>query len=133
MSTAEPPTQHDSSPVDTDPATTTRSHAAQDHASHQEHARHGASDGREPLFAAPQADAYTARWEKVKGAFVYEPRQAVEQADQLVSEVLDELQALFGKQRQSLGQSLQAEDSSTEDLRIALGRYRGFFDRLLSL
>jgi hypothetical protein len=69
----------------------------------------------------------------VKGAFVDEPRQAVAAADQLVSELLDELQELFRSQRHDIEQGLDADQTSTEDLRLALGRYRSFFDRLLSV
>jgi hypothetical protein len=90
------------------------------------------SDGRERLVPRDRADAYGSRWDAVKGTFVDEPRQAVAEADQLVGELLDELQALFRKQRQSLEHGLDADETSTEDLRLALRRYRSFFDRLLS-
>ena len=69
----------------------------------------------------------------MKGTFVDEPRQAVRAADELVGELLEELDGLFRKQRQSLEHGLDADETSTEDLRLALRRYRSFFDRLLSL
>ena len=77
--------------------------------------------------------AYAARWDSVKGAFVDEPRQAVAQADALVGELLEEMQRLFSDQRRGLEQGLDTDGTSTEDLRLALRRYRSFFDRLLSL
>jgi hypothetical protein len=46
--------------------------------------------------------------------------------------VLDELEELFRRQRDELEQGLDSEQTTTEDLRQALGRYRSFFDRLLS-
>jgi hypothetical protein len=89
--------------------------------------------GRERLVPAARAQEYGARWDAVKGAFVDEPRQAVQQADALVGELLDELERLFRDQRRGLEQGLDADETSTEDLRLALRRYRSFFDRLLSL
>jgi hypothetical protein len=65
--------------------------------------------------------------------FVDEPRQAVQQADVLVGELLADLERLFTEQRQDIERGLDTDDTSTEDLRMALRRYRSFFDRLLSL
>ena len=79
-----------------------------------------------------RAREYTARWEALKGGFVDEPRQAVARADNLVGELLDELQEQFRRHRHSFEQRLTADQASTEDLRLALRRYRNFFDRLLS-
>ena len=81
---------------------------------------------------AERADEYSSRWDALKGDFVDEPRRAVRQADELVGEVLDELQRLFADQRRGLEQSFDHDQASTEDLRLALRRYRSFFDRLLS-
>ena len=60
------------------------------------------------------------------------PRGAVRGANELVGEVLDELEELFRNQRADLEHGLDSEQTTTEDLRQALGRYRSFFDRLLS-
>jgi hypothetical protein len=65
--------------------------------------------------------------------FVDEPRQAVARADTLVGEVLDELETLFREQRRQIEQGLDNDEASTEDLRLALRRYRSFFDRLLAV
>jgi hypothetical protein len=92
-----------------------------------------AAGEREPLFPTQRAHEYAARWDALTGGFVDEPRKAVAQADQLVSELLEELKLLLSAQRHSLEHGLDAEDTSTEDLRLALGRYRTFFDRLLSV
>jgi hypothetical protein len=88
---------------------------------------------RERLIPQERTDEYTARWDALKGGFVDEPRQAVAEADQLVRELLDELQEVFRRQRQGLEQGLDADETSTEDLRVALRRYRSLFDRLLSV
>ena len=87
---------------------------------------------REGLIPRDRAREYTARWEALKGGFVDEPRQAVARADNLVGELLDELQEQFRRHRHSFEQRLTADQASTEDLRLALRRYRNFFDRLLS-
>jgi hypothetical protein len=58
----------------------------------------------------------------------------VEQADMLVADVMKRLADSFAAERKSLeGQWARGDDVSTEDLRIALRRYRSFFDRLLSM
>lgn len=88
---------------------------------------------REPLVSQQRAAAYSERWAQVKGGFVDEPRQAVAAADQLVSELLEELQELFRSQRHDIEQGLDADATTTEDLRVALRRYRNFFDRLLAV
>ena len=91
------------------------------------------SEGRERLVSPDRAESYGSRWDKVKGEFVDEPRQAVADADALVGELLDELQSLFTEQRQGIERNLENDEASTEDMRLALRRYRSFFDRLLSI
>jgi hypothetical protein len=88
---------------------------------------------RERLVPEDHAASYGSRWDAVKGTFVDEPREAVAQADALVGELLDELETLFREQRRSIEQGLDADETSTEELRLALRRYRSFFDRLLAI
>ncbi len=88
---------------------------------------------RRPLLAADQADQYRQRWEKIQATFVDEPRDSVEQADGLVADLMQRLAAIFSEEREQLeSQWDSGDDVSTEDLRVALTRYRSFFDRLLS-
>jgi hypothetical protein len=87
---------------------------------------------RTTLIPAERAESYNSRWNELKSEFVDEPRGAVRGANELVGEVLDELEELFRNQRADLEHGLDSEQTSTEDLRQALGRYRSFFDRLLS-
>jgi hypothetical protein len=83
-----------------------------------------------PLVSDEQR--YRKRWETVQTGFVDEPRRAVEQADALVAEVIKELVGSFAEERGRLeAQWGQGNEASTEDLRVALQRYRSFFDRLL--
>ena len=84
------------------------------------------------LIEPERAENYNSRWNELKGEFVDDPRGAVRGANGLVGEVLDELEELFRRQRADLEQGLESEETTTEDLRQALGRYRSFFDRLLS-
>ena len=65
-------------------------------------------------------------------AFVDEPRTAVEQADNLVAELMRQLAETFADERGRLEAAWTAgEDVDTEQLRVALTRYRSFFQRLL--
>lgn len=91
------------------------------------------TDGPDRLFPADRAADYGRRWEQVKGSFVDEPRHAVAQADALVGELLDDLGGLFREHRGRIEAGLDADSTSTEDLRLAVRRYRTFFDGLLSL
>jgi hypothetical protein len=93
----------------------------------------GTGSDLERLVPASRVAEYTARWDSVKGEFVDEPRQAVAKADKLVGELLDELDQLFRKQRSDLEHGLDADETSTEDLRLALRKYRSFFDRLMAV
>jgi hypothetical protein len=88
---------------------------------------------RSPLL--PQADAteFQSRWEALQSSFVDEPRRAVQEGDTLVAELMQRLANSFAEERQTLEtQWDRGDDVSTEDLRVALQRYRSFFDRLLS-
>jgi hypothetical protein len=65
---------------------------------------------REPLLPADQAQQYRSNWEKMQ-----------------------RLAAGFSEEREQLeNQWDSGDDVSTEHLRVALTRYRSFFDRLLS-
>lgn len=87
-----------------------------------------------PLFSEDAASQLRDRWTDVQAGFVDEPRSAVEQADSLVAEVMKRLADGFATERQALEQQWSGGgDASTEDLRVALRRYRSFFDRLLSI
>jgi len=85
------------------------------------------------LLAADDTEAFQARWTDVQHGFVDAPRQAVQQADGLVAELMQHLAKTFADERGRLeGQWDQGDDVSTEDLRTAFQRYRLFFERLLT-
>ncbi len=87
-----------------------------------------------PLFADDAAQQFRARWIATQTGFVDDPRQAVQQADELVAQVMRSLAQNFAHERSRLeAQMSEGRQASTEDLRVALRRYRSFFERLLSL
>ena len=79
------------------------------------------------------SEEFQRRWEEIQVRFVDEPRGAVEDADALVATVMQRLAEGFASERERLeAQWGRGEDISTEDLRVALQRYRSFFRRLLA-
>ena len=87
----------------------------------------------EPLLPRDQGDRFASRWQEIQAGFVDHPRESVEQADALVADLMQRLAASFAEERSGLeSQWDRGDDVSTEDLRVALTRYRTFFDRLLS-
>lgn len=90
--------------------------------------------GNTPLFPGDELNTLRTRWKEVQTAFVDEPRKAVEQADQLVASAMKRLAEVFAGERAGLEKQWDRGDNvSTEDLRVALQRYRTFFDRLLAV
>ena len=88
---------------------------------------------RAALFHDEEARGFRSRWDAIQTGFVDEPRAAVEQADALVAQVVARVVQVFGEQRTTLERQWDRDRDSTEDLRVALTRYRAFFDRLLSV
>jgi len=87
-----------------------------------------------PMFAGPEAAGYRTQWDAIQTGFVDEPRKAVQEADALVALVMKRLSEVFTDERGTLERQWGKGDQiSTEDLRVALRRYRSFFERLLSL
>ncbi|MGE5645985.1 MAG: hypothetical protein ACM336_09365 [Acidobacteriota bacterium] len=86
------------------------------------------------LFQEQEAAGLRSRWDAIQAAFVDEPRKAVQEADNLVASVMNRMTDMFGEERNNLEHQWDRGDSvSTEDLRVALQRYRSFFTRLLSI
>lgn len=92
----------------------------------------------EPAVAAdldrPDLDR---RWQVVQASFVDEPRTAVEDADTLVGETVDQLHEVLATRRSRLAAAWSSdaggEPASTENLRLALRDYRDFFRGLLEI
>lgn len=86
------------------------------------------------LFPGDEAAGFRSRWEAIQTGFVDQPRAAVEEADALVAQVVARLAEVFSDERSALEHQWDKGDNiSTEDLRVALRRYRSFFDRLLTV
>ena len=87
-----------------------------------------------PLFEQDALENLRSSWGAIQTGFVDNPGGAVKQADELVAAVMRRLAEVFAEERANLEQAwAKGDDVSTEDLRIALRRYRAFFDRLLSI
>jgi hypothetical protein len=91
------------------------------------------ADAHAPLFPENEMNDLRSRWDKAQSMFVDEPRKAVQEADALVATAVKRIAELFAEERANLEKQWdRGSEVSTEDLRQALRRYRGFFDRLLS-
>ena len=92
------------------------------------------AEADEPLFPREELRGLRTRWKEIQTAFVDEPRSAVEKADGLVASAMKRLAEVFAEERSQLEKQWdRGEGVSTENLRVALQRYRAFFDRLLSV
>jgi hypothetical protein len=87
------------------------------------------AEGLAPLFDEQIAGDFRSRWSIVQQGFVDDPKKAVREGDELVAQVIKSLAETFAKQRAEL----EGQRDSTEDLRLALRRYRSFFERLLTI
>lgn len=91
-------------------------------------------DETQALFPESEISALRTRWEAIQTGFVDEPKAAVTEADALVAQVISRLAEVFSQEKSMLEQQWGRGDQvSTEDLRIALRRYRSFFSRLLAV
>lgn len=96
----------------------------------------GTNEGAERMALLPKSDCDRMRgeWDSIQAGFVDEPRQAVERADNLVATTMKQLAETFSTERSRLeGAWDRGGEVSTEDLRVALQRYRSFFNRLLTI
>jgi hypothetical protein len=87
-----------------------------------------------PLLRETDAEQFRSHWQDIQTNFVDDPRSSVERADELVARVINSITENFADERDSLEEQWnRGEEASTEDLRIAIKRYRSFFNRLLTL
>jgi hypothetical protein len=87
-----------------------------------------------PLLPGDAAGEFRSRWDRIQTGFVDDPRVAVKQADELVALTMKRLAENFAEERAKMERQWDKGDEvSTEDLRVALRRYRSFFHRLLSM
>jgi len=84
-----------------------------------------------PLIDEEKVTGFRDRWQNVQTGFVDDPKQAVQQADELVAAVISALANTFAEHKSELENQWRQGEPATEELRIALRRYRSFFDQLL--
>ncbi|MET9969571.1 hypothetical protein ABZZ80_27495 [Streptomyces sp. NPDC006356] len=93
--------------------------------------------GREDavLMARDESDKFELRLQHAVAGFVDGPRGAVEEADQLVEDLVGRVGDAMAQRRRTLRTSWQAADeqADTEQLRLALRDYRELAERLLRL
>jgi hypothetical protein len=101
--------------------------------------RHGerrepiADDGRRDAGGARSGDGSVGiddRWEATQAQFLESPREAVAAADELVSEVIDDVRRRLDGERAAVADTWKRDGADTEDLRTAMLRYREVLDRL---
>ena len=93
---------------------------------------HTGAGQRTTLIEPERAESYNSRWNELKSNSSTIPAVPLRARTCWSAEVLDELEELFRSQRADLEHGLDSDQTSTEDLRQALARYRSFFDRLLT-
>lgn len=92
----------------------------------------GAREEAEALLPEQEAEDYRNAWGEIQGRFVDDPQGAVRDADGLVAEVMQTLAGVFSEHKKELeNQWRKGEQVATEELRLALQKYRSFFGRLL--
>jgi len=93
-----------------------------------------AEEQHEPLLPQDFVQELRTRWDEVQTGFVDEPRGAVQHADELVAQTIQRLAQSFADERGRLEEQWGRGDNvNTEDLRLALRKYRSFFQRLLNV
>ena len=123
-----PPT----APMDPQVAGVEQHHGEQHHG--EQHRDAHQTDPEAGLFAHDELAGLRARWDAVQASFVDDPKDCVQKADSLVSDLVHQLTTGFGQARSRLEEQWsRGEQASTEDLRVALKQYRSFFERLLSV
>ncbi|GAB3737630.1 hypothetical protein GCM10027598_65130 [Amycolatopsis oliviviridis] len=88
-------------------------------------------DGEHTLFGDSDVERFRDSWQGIQTAFVDDPRRAVKEADELVAAVIQNLASTFAAHKKELESAWSEGEPATEDLRIALRRYRSFFNQLL--
>ena len=91
-------------------------------------------DNTDPLFKNSTAEKFRVRWLAIQGKFEDDPGAAVQEADKLVAEVIQQITDTIANRRGILErQWTDGGKVSTDDLQRVLHQYRTFFERLLTL
>lgn len=88
--------------------------------------RPGTSEG---FFAAADAQGFQERWREVQLRFVDSPKDATDEAAQLVEEAVDRLTASLRSRKEGIA----GDSDDTEALRVQLRGYRDILNRIIGL
>ncbi|MBM7439506.1 hypothetical protein [Streptomyces sp. HB132] len=105
-------------------------------ASHGERTGHHEADGAgRPLVPQGARDQLARRMQQAVTDFVESPRRAVEEADSTFDEIVSGLTEALTERRRVLRAGWQGQDTEaqTEELRVALQRYRDISEQLLRI
>ncbi len=89
-------------------------------------------DEADLLFSPEDRVRFGQRWTEIQSRFVDDPHDAVESAEDLVTEMMDRIGDRLAECRTGGRELAGKGETETEDLRLATQRYRAFFHRLLS-
>ena len=92
----------------------------------------GTAENTDGFLPQERLNDLRGRWEDIQVGFVDDPRGSVRKAHDLVRSVVDDLTKTFTSERDNLEGQWNSGQVETEDLRVALQRYRAFFNRLLA-
>ncbi|MEU9060772.1 hypothetical protein AB0D13_18440 [Streptomyces sp. NPDC048430] len=96
---------------------------------------HHETTGTEPLVPRDHQDRLALRMQQAVTDFVESPRRAVEEADSTFDQIVSGLTEALAERGRVLRASWQEQDTEaqTEELRIALQRYRDLSEQLLKI
>ena len=86
----------------------------------------------EPLLSDEAEQAFLSRWAEIQSGFVEDPAESVHDADRLLDEMAAALLSSFQARRTDLAVDWQQGSPGTEQLRLALRRYRDFVGVILA-
>lgn len=86
---------------------------------------------REPLLTDEIEQAFLTRWAQIQVGFVEDPPASVRDADGLIGEIATALLESVQARRADLAAAWQHASPGTEELRLALRRYRAFIGVIL--
>ena len=86
----------------------------------------------EPLLSDEAEQAFLSRWAEIQSGFVEDPAESVRDADRLLDEIAAALLSSFQARRTDLAVDWQQGSPDTEQLRLALRRYRDFVGVILA-
>jgi hypothetical protein len=91
-----------------------------------------AADDFTTLFGNDETDQFRILWLEIQSSFVDDPFGSVREADELVSDVIENIRDTITNQKLLLEDQWKSK-VSTEELRIMLKKYQSLFERLLAL